>query len=292
MRIRVFVSVCSVLMIAALLPGLAFGDSPARPTTTYQSTFQIVKAPAQFDEVFVYAELAPGAGTPTHIHGGNQYVTVLAGVLTRQVFSPTPGTLQHPAGDTWSEITGEVHQVRNLGTIPARSVGTFLLPHGAALTTIQKTGATSQQLPGPKTLAQAKLAVDNPPAQFDLRHLVLDFVPGTSTADESYGGQALSLVLEGSVTVRANGTDTTYKAGESWSNPAGQVFAVSNPGSDKATVAVSVLLPSGATLITQAPAAITTASAVPFAGTIGFIALAAAIVVAGAVLLRRSRVRA
>ncbi len=288
-----------ILLLAALWPRLALGQAPARPTTRYQTQFEIVKAPAQFDELLVYAEAAPGSATPPHIHGGNQYVTVLEGDLTRQVFSPVPSVKQHPAGDTWSEITGEVHQVFNRGTVTARTIGTFLLPRGAPLTTIQKTGATSQQLPGPKTLAQAKLSVDQPPAQFDLMHLVLDLAPNASSPEESYGGQALSLVLEGSVTVRSNGTDKTYRAGESWSNEAGQVFTISNLTGEKASLAVSVLLPPGASLITgktpvgDAPSTMPTSGASSQAISNGWIVLLAGVILlSSGVLLWRKRGRA
>jgi quercetin dioxygenase-like cupin family protein len=157
---------------------------------------------------------------------------------------------QHSAGNTWSEITGEVHQVLNVGTVTARTIGTFLLPRGVPLTTIQN-GVTSEQLPGPTTLAQAKRPVDQSPAQYDLRHLVLDFAPGASTPGESFGGQVLNLVLTGTVTVRVNGTAKTYKIGESWSNDAGQVFAVANATGEKASIAISVLLPTGASLMAE-----------------------------------------
>ncbi len=298
MKTRALIMVGVILMVIALPVGLAFGQAPAGPTTRYQTKFEIVKPPAQFDEILVYAEVAPGSATPPHIHGGNQYVTGLQGVLTRRVFSPVTSLKQHPAGDTWSENTGEVHQMLNQSTIPARTIGTFLLPKGAPLTTIEQTGITSQKLPGPKTLAQAKLAVSQPPAQFDLIHQVLDLAPSASTPDESYGGQSLWLVMDGSLTVRMNGTAKTYKAGESWSNDAGQAFAVANTTGEKASVAVSVLLPRGASLVTQqSPVDAPTPSTLPTTGantaalSSWWIILVGAILLGGGALLWGARVR-
>lgn len=300
MKIRVLVILGSILIGAALWPALALGQTPAGPVTRYHTKFNIVDAPARFDELLIYAEVTPGSATPPHIHGGNQYVTVLEGELTRQVFSPTASIKQHAAGDTWSEITGEVHQVFNRGSVTARTIGTFLLPKGVALTTIQQTGATSQQLPGPKTLAQAKLSVDQPPTQFDLMHLVLDFGPSAATEEESYGGQALSLMLDGSLTVHSNGTNKIYKAGESWSNNPGQPFTVTNPTGQKASIAVSVLLPPGAAVTTEQSAARTSApSTMPVAGTMSqtlsywwVVVLAGAILLLLGVLIWRRRVHA
>ena len=251
-RFTKWITAALVAMALVLSAGVVLAKAPTTapaPTVRAQSTFPIDKAPAQFDEILIYAEVDPGSATPPHIHGGNQYVTVLEGELTRRVFSPIPSLKQHKAGETWSEITGEVHQVLNQGTAKALTIGTFLLPKGAPLTTIQQTGATSQQLPGPKTLAKATLAINNAPAPFDLQHLVLDFAPGSTTGAASFGGQALNLVLEGALTVRLNETTQTYKAGESWSTDPGQAFTVTNSTGANASLAVSVLLPKGASLM-------------------------------------------
>ncbi len=257
-RFTKWITAALVAMALVLSAGVVLAKAPTTapaPTVRVQSTFAIDTAPAQFDELLVYAEVDPGSATPPHIHGGNQYVTVLEGELTRRVFSPIPSLKQHKAGDTWSEITGEVHQVLNQGTAKGLTIGTFLLPKGAPLTTIQQTGATSQQLPGPKTLAKATLAINNAPAPFDLKHMVLDFAPDATTEAESYGGPALNLVLDGELTVRMNETTMTYKAGESWSNDTGQEFTLTNATGANASLAVSVLLPKGAALMKTQSAA-------------------------------------
>src|SRR5512143_1457614 len=95
-----FVVVLAVLMLL-LSQGVVLAEAPTTapaPTVRVQSTFAIDEAPAQFDELLVYAEVDPGSATPPHIHGGNQYVTVLEGELTRRVFSPIPSVKQHKAG--------------------------------------------------------------------------------------------------------------------------------------------------------------------------------------------------
>ncbi len=49
---------------------------------------------------------------------------------------------------------------------------------------------------------------------YELVHLVLDFAPGAWTPLHTHGGQGIVTVLAGTMTRRAEGAETVYRAGE------------------------------------------------------------------------------
>ena len=72
----------------------------------------------------------PGGTTGWHVHPGVTLVTVKSGTVTR--------TLAHgckrerfQAGQAFVEEPNVVHMVRNLGTVPAETIVTFVVPVGA-----------------------------------------------------------------------------------------------------------------------------------------------------------------
>ncbi|HKW69032.1 MAG TPA: cupin domain-containing protein, partial [Candidatus Dormibacteraeota bacterium] len=58
-------------------------------------------------------------------------------------------------------------------------------------------------------------------------------------------GPALFTVLEGEMTLRQGGIDKVFRIGESWTEPAGQVYQAGNAGSVNARVVTNYLVPSG-----------------------------------------------
>jgi quercetin dioxygenase-like cupin family protein len=87
-------------------------------------------------------------------------------------------------------------------------------------------------------------------AQADLVQLVVDFEPSAWTSLHTHGGQAINLVLEGEITLRHNGKDHPYKAGQSWTDRKGQVHAAGNVGQGKTRLLTNLLIPKGAPQIT------------------------------------------
>lgn len=58
--------------------------------------------------------------------------------------------------------------------------------------------------------------------------LTVDYAPGQATVPHMHAGAAMAYVLEGEITSRVNdGKAITYKAGESWYEPAGSQHPVS-----------------------------------------------------------------
>jgi quercetin dioxygenase-like cupin family protein len=88
--------------------------------------------------VHLVLEFDPGVWTPPHMHGGQELVTLTIGELTLQ----RRGEVQvFAAGESWVNTAGLVHAAGNDGEGFARAVATFMLPVGAALTTVQPASA-------------------------------------------------------------------------------------------------------------------------------------------------------
>jgi quercetin dioxygenase-like cupin family protein len=88
---------------------------------------------------------------------------------------------------------------------------------------------------------------------FDEILRVRDFAPGAWTPIHTHGGPVHVTVLEGELTLRVNGMDHVYKAGESWVELPGDdhPHAVGNRGTVKASGVATTLLPKGATETTN-----------------------------------------
>jgi quercetin dioxygenase-like cupin family protein len=75
---------------------------------------------------------------------------------------------------------------------------------------------------------------------------VFEFVPGDQVPPHTHPGQVLATVVEGEVTIRMEGTDHTYKQGDSWTETPGIVHAATNTAAGRTRVMVSILVPKGA----------------------------------------------
>lgn len=99
----------------------------------------------------------------------------------------------------------------------------------AGLTLFAALGATAHDL----EYGQEKLkilqehALTNLPGKTALM-LTVDYAPGQATVPHMHRGAAIAYVLEGEITSRVNDKPAiTYKAGESWYEPAGSQHPVS-----------------------------------------------------------------
>jgi quercetin dioxygenase-like cupin family protein len=193
-----------------------------------------------FDEVVMVLSFAPGAWTPLHTHGGPGLVTVTEGTITLRA-NGSERTVR--TGESWSDGPEVVHQAGNTTSAPAMTVVDLLIPKGAAVTT-PVAGAPKPPV-NAEVKYQAKLADPAVQPPFNLVRAVLDFAPGTWTPLHKHGGPALITVLEGQVTVRQNGAETTYSAGQSWIEAPGKVHQAGNRASQRALVASNYLVPDG-----------------------------------------------
>ncbi len=106
--------------------------------------------------------------------------------------------------------------------------------------------AESSVIPAQVIIAESRFIVTNAPAQRDLVALVVDFPPGAWTSLHTHGGQAINLVLEGTITFRQGSVDRPYRLGEAWSDSSGAVHAAGNIGSGRARLLTNFLLAHGA----------------------------------------------
>jgi quercetin dioxygenase-like cupin family protein len=105
---------------------------PAATTTAFQAQFPLGVAAGDAKLVNVIVDFAPGAKTPEHTHGGPVLATVVAGTITLHEHGATRVV---NAGESWTEVPGNVHYAANEGAEPARISVASILPKSAALTT-------------------------------------------------------------------------------------------------------------------------------------------------------------
>lgn len=75
---------------------------------------------------------------------------------------------------------------------------------------------------------------------------------GVSSGRHTHPGEEIGYVLEGSVTVERDGQSKTFKAGETFAIPAGQVHNAVNAGTTQATIVSTYIVEKGKPLATPA----------------------------------------
>ncbi|WP_052351868.1 cupin domain-containing protein [Deinococcus pimensis] len=116
-----------------------------------------------------------------------------------------------------------------------------------ALTALaQPTNTMPAAAPAPQARFSGRFESLAVPAGFTNMVVVVDFPPGAVFPLHKHGGPLLGLVLSGTLTVHQNGRTTTYAAGQSFTEPLGQVHDVANSTDRTVTVVLSYLLPRGA----------------------------------------------
>jgi quercetin dioxygenase-like cupin family protein len=111
-----------------------------------------------FEVIQLILELAPGAQTPLHSHGGPDLITLLAGEVTVHLDATGVETVYN-AGEFWTETPGVIHMVSNTGQETARMSVVFLLPEGATLTTVKEGASSGDMPPGPTVVYRTSMAV-------------------------------------------------------------------------------------------------------------------------------------
>jgi len=269
-------------LVLLAIPAPALAQAPPGPTLVYQTRMTVTSAPAAFDLAHLVLDFAPGSATPLHTHGGQGIVTVLAGEVTHRPEGGEERVVR--AGESFEELPGRPHIAANTTDAPARVIFAVLLPPGASLTT--GVGDVSEQAaPQPQLVSRTGLTASDPPAQFDVVNLVLDFAPGAWTPLHSHGGQGLVTVVEGEVTHRLEGgEERVVRAGESFEELPGRRHNAGNASGAPARVVFTIMLPPGAEVTTVsdttpgagAPATLPNTGAEPAANLSGWLTIGAA----------------
>jgi quercetin dioxygenase-like cupin family protein len=123
------------LMIAVIAVGTsALGAQPARPPGTTRIDLQRhdLSIPGR-EVVQLRVDFAPGASFPRHTHPGEEIIYVIEGSLEYEVAGKQ---ITVNAGGVLFVPAGTVHAARNVGTVPAAELGTYIVEKGKPLTKI------------------------------------------------------------------------------------------------------------------------------------------------------------
>ena len=88
------------------------------------------------EAVQVRVDLAPGVTFGRHTHPGEEIIYVLAGAIEYDVRGKPPVTLK--AGDMLFIPAGTVHAAKNVGSIPASELATYIVEKDKQLVTLVK----------------------------------------------------------------------------------------------------------------------------------------------------------
>ena len=230
------------LVLVACGAGTAGNPVKAPPTSTvlFQMSVPNPTINDGFDEIVQIFEFAPGSWTAMHSHGGPGLVTVVSGEVTERIGS---SERVFKTGQSWTDGAGTAHQVGNTSGSTALTVATLMISKGAAVTT-PVTGAAAPALLAVNKV-QAKLAQPAVPGAFDLVRTGYEFAPGAWTPLQKHAGPALMIVVDGEVTVREQGAEKVYTAGQTWVEPTGNAYQAGNRGQSPARVVINGLVPEG-----------------------------------------------
>src|SRR5918911_2126278 len=117
-----------------------------------------------------------------------------------------------------------------------------LLPLGAAF---------GQHPPAPVPVLEKRFEATAPAGPYDEVLLALDLAPGTEFPTHSHGGAVFVSVVDGTLWERSGGQETTFNAGDTFSEEPGRVHEAGNNGPGTTRLLVTVLLPKGALLTTD-----------------------------------------
>lgn len=110
----------------------------------------------------------------------------------------------------------------------------------------------SAQGPAPAQVSLEKFPLTVPAGDYELVQQIIDLPAGSSVPKHSHGGSVLVTVITGQLTLMDARGDRVVKAGQSWTEKAGDVHSVANKGKARVRVAASYLVPKGAELMTPA----------------------------------------
>jgi quercetin dioxygenase-like cupin family protein len=113
--------------------GLAQAQQPGVKRTDLQQ--HDLSIPGR-EVVQVRVDIAPGVLAPNHSHPGEEIVYVIEGLLEYQLEGKSPVTLK--AGEVLFIPAGTIHSAKNVGSINAAELATYIVEKGKPLVTLVK----------------------------------------------------------------------------------------------------------------------------------------------------------
>jgi len=130
--------IASLALAAMLATAVPIASAQAQqPAGIKRTDLQRHDLSAPGREVFqVRVDFAPGAAFGRHTHPGEEIIYVIEGSLEYEVEGKPPVTLK--AGDVLFVPTGTVHAAKNVGTVNAAELATYILEKGKPPLTLAK----------------------------------------------------------------------------------------------------------------------------------------------------------
>jgi quercetin dioxygenase-like cupin family protein len=132
MTMRVM-AVALLILGNALVPDLAWAQQAGIKRTDLQR--HDLSAPGR-EAVQVRVDFEPGAAFGRHTHPGEEIIYVLEGALEYQVEGKPPMTLK--AGDVLFIPAGTIHAAKNVGSVTASELATYVVEKDKPLVTLVK----------------------------------------------------------------------------------------------------------------------------------------------------------
>jgi quercetin dioxygenase-like cupin family protein len=122
---------------ALLILGSASGVALAQPTGIKRTDLQRhdLSVPGR-EAVQVRVDIDPGVAFGRHTHPGEEIVYVLAGSLEYQIEGKPSVTLG--TGDVLFIPAGTIHAAKNVGSVTASELATYIVEKGKPLLTLEK----------------------------------------------------------------------------------------------------------------------------------------------------------
>jgi quercetin dioxygenase-like cupin family protein len=136
---HILMKAARVTAMAALIAGSALALSAAQAQTPGVKRTDLQRhdlSVAGHEAVQVRVDLAPGVAFGKHTHPGEEIIYVLEGTFEYEVEGKPPVTLK--AGDVLFIPAGTVHAAKNVGTVTASELATYIVEKGKPLLTLVK----------------------------------------------------------------------------------------------------------------------------------------------------------
>ena len=127
------VAVAVLFAGSGLAPHMAQAQQPGVKRTDLQQ--HDLSVPGR-EVVQVRVDIAPGVLAPNHSHPGEEIVYVIEGLLEYQLEGKPPVTLK--AGEVLFIPAGTIHSAKNVGSINAAELATYIVEKGKPLATLAK----------------------------------------------------------------------------------------------------------------------------------------------------------
>jgi len=99
-----------------------------QPTAKFKELQRREIPGTNFEGVTTYAEIPVGATSARHSHPGEDFGYLMEGTIVLMVDGHAPVTVH--AGETFYTERGHIHNARNIGTLTAKAIDTYVIDKG------------------------------------------------------------------------------------------------------------------------------------------------------------------